>query len=129
MQETEEELVGYDQEGLKRLEEILGPSGKKIVESFHKESPDFAKLIVNYGYGTLYTRKTFSDKEKELVAVTSLISQGKTGIPLKAHIQGMLNVGWKKEEIIELFIFLTGYIGFPSAVEAFKVLDLLQSSD
>ncbi len=33
----------------------------------------------------------------------------------------MLNVGWRKEGVIELIIFLTGYSGFPSTVEAIKV--------
>lgn len=53
--------------------------------------------------------------------MANLIGQGNTGLPLKAHINGMLNVGWAKEEIIELIIFLTGYSGFPSAVEAIKL--------
>ena len=59
---------------------------------------------------------------RELAAVASLISQGKTGVPLRAHINGMLNVGWEKKEIIELIIFLIGYIGFPSTVEAIKTM-------
>jgi len=32
----------------------------------------------------------------------------------------MLNVGWSNKEILELIIFLIGYIGFPSTVEAIK---------
>ncbi|MCP5492601.1 MAG: carboxymuconolactone decarboxylase family protein [Chlamydiales bacterium] len=119
----------YDEEGVLRLQEILGDAGKKIVENFHATSPDFAKLIVNFGYGELYTRQTLSDKEKELAAVSSLVSQGKTGLPLKAHIQGMLNVGWKMNDVIELFIFLTGYVGLPTTVEAFKTLQEIQSAN
>ncbi len=34
----------------------------------------------------------------------------------------MFNVGWKKEEIIELIIFLIGYAGFPSCVGAITTL-------
>jgi 4-carboxymuconolactone decarboxylase len=117
------------EKGLLRLQEILGEGGKQAIESFYAISPDFAKYIVNFGYGELYNRPAFSDKEKELIAVTSLVSQGRTGLPLKAHIQGMLNVGWTKNEIIELFIFLTGYIGFPSTVEAFKTLQETLSSE
>ena len=48
------------------------------------------------------------------------MGQGNTGLPLKAHIQGMLNVGWTKQEIIEVIIFLIGYSGFPKAVDAIK---------
>ena len=122
MQDTQEKRAQFSEEGLSRLQEILGEEGKKVVETFAQISPDFAQMIVNFGYGDLYTREAFSDREKELIAVSSLVSQGKTGLPLKAHIQGMLNVGWTKNDIIELFIFLTGYVGFPSTVEAFKTL-------
>ena len=58
----------------------------------------------------------------ELAAVACLIGQGNTGLPLKVHLNGMLNVGWKKEEIIETLIFLTGYVGFPSCVDVFGML-------
>jgi 4-carboxymuconolactone decarboxylase len=111
-----------DEKALKRLREILGSNGTTIVESFRAISPDFANYIVNFCYGDLYTRQGLSDKDRELAAVASLISQGKTGLPLRAHIDGMLNVGWTKKEIVELIIFLIGYIGFPSTVEAIKTM-------
>lgn len=109
-----------NKEGFKRLQEILGENGNKAIEMLGKTSPDFANYIVNFAYGDLYTRKGLSDKDRELAAVASLISQGNTGLPLKSHIRGMLNVGWKKEEVIELIIFLIGYIGFPATVDAIK---------
>ena len=106
--------------GLKRIQEILGSNSLELLENFKKISPDFANYIVEFGYGELYKRKGFSDKSRELAAVSNLIGQGNTGLPLKAHINGMLNVGWTKPEIIELIIFLVGYSGFPNAVEAIK---------
>ncbi|WP_025385138.1 hypothetical protein [Legionella oakridgensis] len=51
-----------------------------------------------------------------------MIGQNNTSLPLKAHLKGMFNVGWKKEEIIELIIFLIGYAGFPSCVGAITTL-------
>ncbi len=107
--------------GRKRMQEILGNSADKIVENFRKISPDFADYIVNFAYGDIYARSGLSDKSKELAAVSSLISQGKMGLPLKSHVHGMLNVGWTQKEILELIIFLAAYVGFPSAVEAILV--------
>ena len=77
-------MIKNQSEGLKRLEEILGENGKHIVENFREICPDFADYIVHFGYGDLYCRKGFSDKSRELAAVTSLVSQGKTGIALAA---------------------------------------------
>ena len=107
--------------GKQRINEILGEKSEQIISMFEKISPDFANYILEFAYGDLYSRKGFSDKYRELAAVACLIGQGNTGIPLKAHLTAMLNVGWKKEDIIELFIFLVGYVGFPACVEAITV--------
>lgn len=110
------------EQGKKRIQEILGKRSEDIIRSFQEISPDFANYVLEFAYGDLYSRPGFSDKYRELAAVACLIGQGNTGLPLKAHLAGMLNVGWKKEEIIELIIFLTGYSGFPSAVSAITLL-------
>ena len=104
--------------GKQRIKEILGPDSEKIISHFESVSPDFANYVVDFAYGDLYTRQNFTDKNRELAAVSCLIARGNTGLPLKSHLKVMLNVGWKKEEIIELIIFLIGYIGFPSCVDA-----------
>jgi len=104
--------------GYSRLQDILGDKAETIMETFKEISPDFANYIVEYAYGDLYARKGISDKHRELSAVACMIGQGNTGVPIKAHLNGMLNVGWTKEEIIETLIFLSGYAGFPSCVDA-----------
>jgi 4-carboxymuconolactone decarboxylase len=108
--------------GKQRLKEIFGEHAEDVINLCKSISPDFANYIVDFAYGDLYTRKGFSDKSRELAAVACLIGQGNTGLPLKAHLKGMLNVGWKKEEIIELLIFLVGYVGFPSCVDSIVIL-------
>jgi len=104
--------------GRERIKEIVGDKSEGLLKMFEEVSPDFANYITDFGYGELYTRQGFSDKHRELAAVACLIGQGNTGLPLKAHLNGMINVGWTKNEIIELLIFLIGYAGFPSCVGA-----------
>lgn len=108
--------------GKKRIKEILGERSENIIQMFNNISPDFANYVLDFAYGDLYAREGFSDKYRELAAVACLIGQGNTGLPLKAHLNGMLNVGWTKAEIIELLIFLIGYVGFPPCVEAITVV-------
>lgn len=113
-------------QGKQRLKDILGERSEEIIQNFETISPDFANYIVEFAYGDLYAREGLSDKMRELAAVSCMIGQGNTGLPLKAHLKAMLNVGWTKEEIIELLIFLVGYKGFPSSVDAILHLkDLL----
>jgi len=109
--------------GRKRIKEILGEKSEEIIKKFESISPDFANYILDFAYGDLYTREGFPDKYRELAAVACLIGQGNTGLPLKAHIKGMLNVGWTKNEVIELIIFLIGYSGFPVCVEAINIIN------
>lgn len=109
--------------GLKRIKEILGDKAEDIIAGFEKVSPDFANYIVNFAYGDLYDRKGISDKTREIAAVAAMIGQGNTGFPLKAHLNGMLNVGWTKQEVLEIIIFLVGYVAFPHAVNAIKMAE------
>jgi len=117
--------------GKKRIREILGDKAEEITNIFESISPDFAKYAIDICYGDFYTRKGFSDKNRELAAVACLIGQGNTGTPLYAHLNAMFNVGWSKEEIIELIIFLTIYAGFPACIPALTTLKkiLLEKSD
>lgn len=116
--------------GKQRLREIIGNEADKIIALFDTISPDFTHYILDFAYGDLYTRANFSDKYRELAAVSCLIGQGNTGLPLKIHLKGMLNVGWNKNEILELFIFLIGYTGFPNCVSALLTFkDLLEESE
>ena len=104
--------------GIKRMQEILGPQAPALVEKFEAISEDFSKYIVELAYADFYTREGISDKMRETAVVAALIGQGNTGLPLKAHLQGMLNVGHTKGEIIELLLFLIPCVGFPYIVEA-----------
>jgi 4-carboxymuconolactone decarboxylase len=108
--------------GIKRLKEIIGQDADAIIEKFSSVAPDFARYVIEFGYGDLYMRPGLSDKNRELAAVACLIGQGNAGLPLKAHIGGMLNVGWQKEEIAELITFLVGFSGFPACVDALGIL-------
>ena len=104
--------------GIKRMQEILGPQAPELVEMFSAISEDFSKYVVELAYGDFYAREGLSDKMREVAIVSTLIGQGNTGLPLKAHLRGMLNVGHTKKEIIELLLFLIPCAGFPYIVDA-----------
>lgn len=109
------------EKGKIRIKEILGGDADKIIKSLEIVSSDYAKYAIDFAYGDIYARPNFADKYRELAAVACLIGQHNTGVPLKAHLKGMLNVGWTKEEISELFIFLINFVGFPSTVDALEI--------
>lgn len=115
-------MTQYEQ-GISRLKEILGDDAPVTVnQKIAATAPDFARYVVEFVYGELYSRPGLTDKSKELAAVACLIGQGNNGLPLRAHFQGMLNVGWKADEIVEMLTFLSTYAGFPKIVDAVAIL-------
>ena len=56
-----------------------------------------------------------------MITITSLLVQGDTSPQLRVHINGALNVGLTKEEIIETFIQTIPYGGFPRVLNAVNV--------
>jgi 4-carboxymuconolactone decarboxylase len=80
-------------------------------------SPDFWEMIVAFGFGDVYTRERLPLDKREIVTLTSLITQGAFD-QLEVHLRAALNVGLTKEEIIEIIIQCAAYSGFPKACQA-----------
>ena len=103
--------------GLKVMEELFPQEVRSMMEQMKEVSPDLWNLIVSFGFGDLYTKNTLTLQQREIVTITSLITQGAFG-QLDVHLQAALRVGLTKEEITEIIIQCAGYVGFPKAVQA-----------
>lgn len=106
--------------GLKAMEELFSQEVRTGMEGMKKISPDFWEMIVSFGFGDLYARKSLSLSQREIITLTTLITQGAFD-QLRVHLQAALNVGLSKEEIIEVIIHCAGYVGFPKAVQAMGI--------
>ena len=104
--------------GMEKLREVDREQGERVMEALGGISPDLARLLVEYPFGDVYSREQLGLKERELVTISALAALGHCQPQLKVHIHGALNVGWTREEIIETFIQLTVYAGFPAALNA-----------
>jgi 4-carboxymuconolactone decarboxylase len=116
--------------GKQTFEKITGEVGKKFLENLRTVAPDFADYLVEFPFGAIYSRPGFDIKTREIITLSSLATQGNAAIELKAHIKLALNAGVTREQIIELFMQISVYAGFPVAVNAmlaakdvFKELD------
>ncbi len=116
--------------GKKTFKKVTGDVGEKFLDNLKEVAPDFADYLVEFPYGVIYSRPGFDIKTRELIILSSLATQGNAAIELKAHIKIALNAGIAREQIIELFMQISVYAGFPVAVNAmltakdvFKELD------
>ncbi len=107
--------------GLKKLNEIDGEAGEKVIESLAPIAPDLAKYIIEFPFGDIYQRPGLDLKSREIATVAALTALGNCQPQLNVHINGALNVGCKPEEIIEVIIQMAVYAGFPAALNAMFV--------
>jgi 4-carboxymuconolactone decarboxylase len=118
MQQTNEQRY---KQGLDTLIEMVGEAGVKPIEQLGQLFPDFGHMLVAFGFGDLYSRKALDLKQREMITMTSLITQGAME-QLPFHVHAALNVGVKPEEILELVMHCAGYAGFPKACGALNVV-------
>lgn len=102
--------------GWKKLAEIDGEQGEKVIEALKDISPDFADLLIEFPFGDIYSRPGLDLKSREIATVAALTAMGTAQPQLKVHIHGALNVGCTRRELIEIMIQMAVYAGFPAAL-------------
>lgn len=106
------------EQGIKNLKDIDGEAGERVIESLETIAPEVGRYILEFAFGDIYNNDTLSFREREIVTITSLLTQGDTKSQLMVHINGSLNVGLTEEEIIEVFTHCIPYVGFPRVLNA-----------
>jgi 4-carboxymuconolactone decarboxylase len=107
--------------GQEALARIHGHIGEGVMNALGDIAPDFAQLIIEFPYGDIYSRPGLSPKERQIATIASLVTLGNAPTELKAHIQGSLNVGCTRDEIVEVIMQMAVYAGFPAALNALLV--------
>ncbi|MDN4525728.1 carboxymuconolactone decarboxylase family protein [Fictibacillus fluitans] len=92
----------------------------KISEDLKDIAPDVAKYIIEFGYGDIYSRSGLSNKQRAQITISSLVTQG-TEPQLELHINTGLTAGLTPTEIVEGFVQLIPYTGFPRVLNALAV--------
>ncbi|MBV9179480.1 MAG: carboxymuconolactone decarboxylase family protein [Nitrososphaeraceae archaeon] len=75
----------YDR-GFEKLKEIDGETGERVIERLKDISPDFAKYIIEFPFGDLYSRTGLDLKSREIATVAALVTMGNAMSQLKVHI-------------------------------------------
>lgn len=114
------------QHGLDKLMEYTLTENKdisthlKISENLKDIAPDVARFIIEFGYGDVYSRPGLTNKQRALITISSLVTQG-TEPQLELHINTGLTAGLTPNEIVESFVQLIPYTGFPRVLNALSV--------
>ena len=85
-------------------------------------APKFAQLNDDVLFGEVWNREEkLSLRDRSLVTVVSLMSQGLVDSSFQYHLMGAKNNGITKEEIAEILTHAAFYAGWPKAWAAFKM--------
>ena len=104
------------EKGLERLKQMNNSStiGSRLMEI----SPDLNGYIKEFTFGDVHSREGLSARDHELVIISGLCALGFAAEEMRSHINMGLNAGLSRQEILEVFIQLAVYAGFPAAVNA-----------
>lgn len=102
--------------GWAKLKEVDGQAGENVIESLKDIAPDFARLIIEFPFGDIYSRPGLDLKVRELAVVAALTAMGNAAPQLKVHLHGARNVGCTRQEIVEVIMQMAVYAGFPAAL-------------
>ena len=102
--------------GLAKLKEVDGEAGEHVIDALKDIAPDLARYTIEFPFGDIYQRPGLDLRSREIAAVAALTALGTAQPQLKVHIQGALNVGCTRTEVVEVIIQMTVYAGFPAAL-------------
>jgi len=104
------------QRGWEKLKEVDGAAGERVIDSLKDIAPDFARFLIEFPFGDIYTRPGLDLKSREIAVVAALTALGNATPQLKVHIHGMLNTGSTRQEVVEVIMQMAVYAGFPAAL-------------
>lgn len=81
----------------------------------------FTGTAGRFAFGDLWAREEISRRDRSLVVVSTLTAQSKVD-ELRFHLRVGMSHGLRVEELEELMATAAVYVGFPTAVEGFRVL-------
>lgn len=87
-----------------------------MVDALADVAPDFARLLIEFPFGDVYSRPGLALRDREIATVAALTAIGHAPAQLKVHVQAALNVGLTRDEITEVIMQMAVYAGFPAAL-------------
>ncbi|MGQ0587981.1 MAG: carboxymuconolactone decarboxylase family protein [Sphingosinicella sp.] len=114
--------------GVEILQRLSGNGAEQVTNRVAEVAPDFARMTIEFPFGDLYARGEIDLRTREIAAIAALAALGR--LPqLRVHVGAALNIGCRREEIVEVLMQTAIYAGFPPALNALaECHDLLATS-
>lgn len=107
------------EKGWEKITEIDDGILQQFYRDLLKISPDFARHLVQFPFGDIYSRPTLDSRRRELAIVSAIAALGHAQPQLRLHLHAAIKVGCSREELTEVLMMTAVYSGFPAALNAF----------
>ena len=112
------------EKGLAIQKEIIGSD---VVESLYKSAPkdqlQIQQFLSSNCFGDNYTRTGLDVKTRELLTFSMLVALGGCEPQVKGHVAANLRCGNDRAMLIDVLTQLLPFIGYPSTLNGFRVLN------
>ena len=120
-------VVNYIKTRNNMAQKIIQTAGRQQLGDF---APEFAHLNDDILFGEVWSRNDLlSLRDRSLVTITSLISQGITDNSLTYHLQEAKKNGITRTEAAEIITHIAFYVGWPKAWAAFNLAKKVWADD
>ena len=107
--------------GWETVDRINAEGARRQWDALSPIAPDFARWIVESAYADILGRPQLSLRDREIATLAALATLGHAPAQLRAHVEGALNVGLSREEIVEVLMQMAIYAGVPAAINALQI--------
>ena len=92
----------------------------ELIEWADELDQDYAKLLLDFTYGGMYTRGVLDERTRCLVVVGQMVAMDEME-ELPRHVRGALHCGATPREVLEVILQTTVYLGYSKARRGAKV--------
>ena len=115
--------------GMRVRREVLGDEHvDRSTANANELTRDFQELITRYAWGDIWSRPGLDRRMRSTITMTALVALGRFD-ELALHLRGARRNGLTDEEISEVLLQCTIYLGVPAANSAFHVWRRVQEED
>lgn len=104
------------------LQTLSGRPAKEALEGLRERYGEIARDVVD-AIERAWTGPALDRKTRSLLVVAMVAALGGRNRALGSHIEGALNHGASREDLVELVRMVATYAGFPAAIEAWPQIE------
>ncbi|MDK1492475.1 carboxymuconolactone decarboxylase family protein [Sinorhizobium sp. 7-81] len=108
--------------GLAVLKQIGGENFGGPISHLASFSGDLARFTIQYPYGDVLSRDGLDLRTRQILTAATLLAHGSAQSQLSFHLNGLLNAGGTRDDVVDLLFISAGLLGFPTAINAVPIV-------